>query len=76
MWTGVMFTQLAVEKPARPADGDFPPDGWSAGYLIPVRGQDDGKKLWGCAIIPMADEDTEYLTWTTVQELARPDPIG
>ncbi len=76
-WNGIMCTKLSAQEPNRPPDGQFPPEeGWHVGYLVPVKGQDDGKELWGCAVVAMADEDYDaYMTWSSVQKLRRPDPV-
>ncbi|MXX91095.1 MAG: hypothetical protein F4213_05690 [Boseongicola sp. SB0677_bin_26] len=72
-WNGIMCTMLAHEEPPRPDNGDFPPDGWAVGHLIPVPGQDDGKKLWGCAVVAVTHSDGEevdaHMEWTGVREL-------
>ena len=69
-WNGIMCTMLAETPPPRPEDGDFVPDGWTVGYLTPVPGQDDGKTLYGCAVVAEPDMDGDaYMTWTTVRAL-------
>ncbi len=73
-WNGIICTKLSHDRPARPRDGDFPPAGWTVGRLIRLRGQDDGKRLWCCAVVAMPGDPVEgdaYMTWTTVTELNR-----
>lgn len=68
-WNGILVWMLSEEKPPRPQPGDFPPEGWSVHPLIPVPGQDDGKRLWMCGVVAMGNEDDAYMDWTTVQEV-------
>ena len=45
-WNGITCTKLSPDKPALPrSNGDFPPDGWTVGYLVLVPGQDDGTTI-------------------------------
>lgn len=62
----------SADKPEQPANGVFPPEGWTVGTAVPVRGQDDGKKLWSCTVVPMEYDGpfgSAYLTWTEVEEV-------